>query len=148
MIRSIILMNLAILSCELAQPAFAQQAVLTSGALILSGYPANCGEVRTVVAPIYDLAESWRGWIYLSPRLFLLPRAQQLFWYTHECAHQIFGPSEAIADCWAARQGKIKGWLTAIELEGLLDMVRTLPGDAAHAVGPVRAEDLRRCYDG
>lgn len=137
----------AICCLALAQPAFAQQRALPAGALFLSGYQATCGPVETVVSPIHDIAESWGSWIFISPRLFLLPRAQQLFWYTHECAHHIFGPSETVADCWAVRQGKIQGWLDPGELKHLLEIVRGLPGDAAHAGGQVRAESLRRCYN-
>lgn len=142
------LINIFFVASFVAFPdyACAQQRTLTAGALFLSGYQATCGPIQTIISPINDIAESWGGWIYISPRLFGLPRAQQLFWYTHECGHQIFGSNETVADCWAVRQGKLQGWLDANEFKYLLDMIRSLPGDATHATGPVRAENLRRCY--
>jgi hypothetical protein len=144
--RDLICYFFAIFLAIVPSVAFAQQRTLNAGALFLSGYQATCGPIQTVVSPINDIAESWGGWIYVSPRLFGLPRAQQIFWYTHECGHQIFGSSEVVADCWAVQQGKVQGWLDAIDLKYLLDMVRRLAGDATHAAGQVRAENMQRCY--
>jgi hypothetical protein len=121
---------------------------MRAGSLFLSGYQATCGPIETVVSPIYDIAASQGGWIYLSPRLLRLPRAQQLFWYTHECAHNIFGPGEIRADCWAVRQGKTQGWLDTDEFKHLLKMIRGLAGDSAHPNGQKRAENMENCYYG
>lgn len=129
----------------LSAPAQAQQVVLP-GSLLLSGYRATCGPVATVIQPINDIALAFGGRIFLHPRLFGLPRAQQLFWYTHECAHQIFGPSESKADCWSVQQGKIQGWLTPDELSKLDRSMRDLPGDASHLTGRDRIAYIDRCY--
>ncbi|RXD07054.1 hypothetical protein EQZ23_02910 [Sphingomonas sp. UV9] len=86
------------------------------------------------------------GRIYLHPRVLDLPRAQQLFWYTHECAHQIFGPGEAAADCWAVQQGKIQGWLSRVELTRLNLSFRQFPRDAAHADGAARIAYMEKCF--
>lgn len=127
------------------QPAPAQRLILP-GALLLAGYRATCGPVDTMVQPINDIAAAYKGRIILHPRVFALPRAQQLFWYTHECAHQIFGPGEAAADCWAVQQGKIQGWLSHSELNDLGISMHRFPGDAAHADGQTRLAHMNKCY--
>ncbi|TXC70707.1 hypothetical protein FSB78_06980 [Sphingomonas ginsenosidivorax] len=127
------------------QPAAAQRLILP-GALLLAGYRATCGPVDTMIQPINDIAAAYTGRIILHPRVLNLPRAQQLFWYTHECAHQIFGPGEAAADCWAVQQGKIQGWLTSAELSALGASMRAFPGDANHADGPSRLAAMNSCY--
>jgi hypothetical protein len=127
------------------QPAAAQRLILP-GALLLAGYRATCGPVDTMIQPINDIAAAYTGRIILHPRVLDLPRAQQLFWYTHECAHQIFGPGEAAADCWAVQQGKIQGWLTSAELSALGVSMRRFPGDANHADGPSRLAAMNGCY--
>ena len=76
-----------------------------------------------------------------------MPGAQQMFWYTHECGHQMFGPSEPDADCYATRQGRQQGWLNVAEFRILEALVHRLPGDASHVSGPVRAAYMRLCYN-
>ena len=127
------------------QPAPAQRLILP-GALLLAGYRATCGPVDTMIQPINDIAAAYKGRIVLHPRVLDLPRAQQLFWYTHECAHQIFGPGEAAADCWAVQQGRIQGWLTRKELTALGVSMRQFPGDADHADGRARLVYMNTCY--
>lgn len=127
------------------QPAFAQRLILP-GALLLAGYRATCGPVDTMIQPINDIAAAYKGRIILHPRVLDLPRAQQLFWYTHECAHQIFGPGEAAADCWAIQQGKIQGWLSSAEFDRLTHSVRDFPSDATHADGQGRVRYMETCY--
>jgi len=131
----------------LPQPAAAQRLILP-GALLLAGYRATCGPVDTMIQPIEDIAAAYKGRIILHPRLLDLPRAQQLFWYTHECAHQIFGPGEAAADCWAVEQGKIQGWLSRDELTKLGTSMRDFPGDATHSDGRARIVSMEKCYAG
>ncbi len=137
----------AMLLALLMPQAASAQRMIAPGALQLSGYWATCGPVQTEVVQIADIAASTRGRIILNPNVFALPRAQQLFWYTHECAHQIFGPNEAVADCWSVEQGRVQGWLTRGEFEQLAASISRLRGDAAHADGPARAAHLRLCYD-
>ncbi|WP_380779681.1 hypothetical protein [Sphingomonas sp. R86520] len=127
------------------QPATAQRLILP-GALLLAGYRATCGPVDTMIQPIDDIAAAYKGRIILHPRVLDLPRAQQLFWYTHECAHQIFGPGEAAADCWAIQQGKLQGWLSREELDKLNTSIQQFPGDASHASGPARIASMEKCF--
>jgi hypothetical protein len=128
-------------------PAQAQRLILP-GALLLAGYRATCGPVDTLIQPINDIAAASRGRIYLHPRVLDLPRAQQLFWYTHECAHQIFGTGEAAADCWAVQQGRIQGWLSHAELIQLTRSMRSFSSDATHQDGPTRGVAMARCFAG
>ena len=127
------------------QPSAAQTVVLP-GALLLAGYRATCGPVDTMIQPINDIAAAYKGRIILHPRVLDLPRAQQLFWYTHECVHQIFGPGEAAADCWAVQQGKIQDWLTRDELAKLAVTMRYYPGDATHTDGAARIVAMDACF--
>lgn len=123
------------------------QKIVYAGSLLLAGYRATCGPVQAVVAPMRDIAAAQNGRIYLNPALLSLPRAQQMFWYTHECAHFIFGKGEARADCWAVQQGRIQGWLSPTEFQVLVRSMRAHPGDATHVAGPRRVAAMRRCYD-
>lgn len=137
---------LLLMAFLLPSAALAQQRVLPGG-LRLAGYWATCGPVETTIQKFNDIAASYGGTIILNPRLFALPRAQQMFWYTHECSHHIFGPSEEVADCWSVEQGRIQGWLNAAEFEALEVRIRVLPGDSSHANGPARAAYMSRCYN-
>jgi hypothetical protein len=145
MLRNLLVCAAASLLATAPQPAASQRLILP-GALLLAGYRATCGPVDTVIHPINDIAAAYKGRIVLHPRVLALPRAQQLFWYTHECAHQIFGPGEAAADCWAVQQGKIQGWLSSAELAALGTSMRQFPGDANHADGPSRLTHMNSCY--
>ena len=136
---------LLLLAILLPHSALAQQRI-RAGGLMLSGYWATCGPIETEVMKINDIAASSGRLIILDPRIFSLPRSQQIFWYTHECAHQIFGPSETIADCWAVEQGRNQGWLNRSEFEHLAAVIGRFRGDAEHSDGPKRAAYLRRCY--
>ena len=145
MLKNYLVAAAATLLAVFPQPAPAQRLILP-GALLLAGYRATCGPVDTMIKPIDDIAAAYKGRIVLHPRVLNLPQAQQLFWYTHECAHQIFGPNEAAADCWAVQQGKIQGWLSRPDLIALNTSMRALPGDGAHASGRDRSVYMDKCY--
>ena len=145
MFKSILAGAAAALLTAAPHPA-AAQTLIVPGALLLAGYRATCGPVDTMIKPIDDIAAAYKGRIILHPRVLDLPRAQQLFWYTHECAHQIFGPGEAAADCWAVQQGKIQRWLSREELRKLGLSMRNFIGDATHADGVARLVDMERCF--
>ena len=145
MFKNILAGAAASLLALVPQPAAAQRLILP-GALLLAGYRATCGPVDTMIQPIDDIAAAYKGRIILHPRVLNLPRAQQLFWYTHECAHQIFGPGEAAADCWSVQQGKIQGWLSRDELTKLDRTMQQFPGDASHESGPARIDYMEKCF--
>jgi hypothetical protein len=116
------------------------------GALRLAGYRATCGSVDTMIPPIDDIAAAYNGCMFLHPRVLDLPRAQELFWYTHECAHQILGPGEAAPDCWAVQQGKIQGWLTRDELSRLSGTMRRYRADETRSNGVARVVAMDACF--
>lgn len=136
-----------VIALSLSLPVAAQQRI-RSGTLRLAGFSASCGPIETDVMHFSDIAASSGNRIIINPRLFTMPRAQQMFWYTHECGHQIFGPSEPDADCWAIQQGRQQGWLNVSEMRQLETLIDRLPGDATHVSGPVRAAHMRQCYGG
>ncbi|MDM7955216.1 hypothetical protein [Blastomonas sp.] len=136
---------LAALLCLPVTAAPAQE-IVNAGDLTLAGYRASCGPVQTVLMKMYDIAEARDGRIFLNLRLLERPRAQQMFWYTHECAHHIFGAGEARADCWSVQQGRVQGWLTLAEFDALSKGMYVHPGDATHAAGPARVAAMRACY--
>jgi hypothetical protein len=123
------------------------QVRVAPGQLTLAGYRATCGPVDTLITRIGDIAAASRGRIYLNPAMLSLPRAQQLFWYMHECAHQIFGLGEPRADCWSVEQGRIQGWLSPSEFERLAEIMSARMGDATHADGPERVASMRTCFE-
>lgn len=143
---STLVASLLIAACWPAQGASAQQLV-PAGHLDLAGYQATCGPVQTVVLNMQDIAVTQGGRIYLNFKLLTRPRAEQLFWYTHECAHIIFGAGEMRADCWAVRQGRIQGWLQPRDFEALSASMRRHPGDRHHPAGPQRVAAMAACYD-
>lgn len=145
MLRIILACAAASLFALTPPPAVAQRLILP-GALLLAGYRATCGPVDTMIQPINDIAAAYKGRIILHPRVLDLPRAQQLFWYTHECGHQIFGPGEAAADCWAVQQGKIQGWLSREELTRLAHSMQQFPSDDTHASGRSRISYMEKCF--
>lgn len=141
-----IVASLVLTACWPAPSASAQQ-VLAAGQLDLAGYQATCGSARTVVLRMADIAATQGGTIYLSSVLMERPRAEQLFWYTHECAHLIFGAGEMRADCWAVQQGRLHGWLSPDDFDVLAASMRRHPGDRAHPPGPQRVAAMAACYD-
>jgi hypothetical protein len=96
--------------------------------------------------PIDDIAAAYKGRIILHPRVLDLPRAQQLVWYTHECAHQIFGQGEAAPDCRAVQQRKIQGWLTRDELSMLSGTMRRYRADETRSNGAARVVAMDACF--
>lgn len=146
---------LSLLICAFAvpQPAAAEEIVLRgtlyeAGNLQIGTRTPACGRARTVVtADLGDYGASIGGFIVLNPaRLDRLSAASRLFVYSHECAHQLYGPGEERADCYAAKRGKAEGWL----LEGDIEQVCTIfPHKSRSPEHPNRAERcaaIRACY--
>lgn len=79
------------------------------------------------------------------------------FWYYHECAHHALGHSlghrpmsrERDADCWAIRQMKARGLLTAAKLRTIQQDLQPLNGDGQlYLPGPQRAALVGYCATG
>jgi len=124
----------------------AEGRVYQPGALELGGAYPTCGWVPTTLGDIPDIALSTPGMIHINPAIFRLPRPLQLFWYAHECAHQLYGTSEGQADCWAARSGRDQGWLRAEDFAIIEWALEDNRGDSEHQPGPQRAALIRHCF--
>jgi hypothetical protein len=137
-----------LIACVLAGgiAAPAQGRVYQAGALSLGGTYPTCGWVPTTLADIPDIAQSTPGMIHLNPHILRLPQPLQLFWYAHECAHQLYGISEGQADCWAARRGRDQGWFREEDFAVIEWALEDNRGDAHHEPGPQRIALIRRCF--
>ena len=132
-----------VLAVAIAAPAHARR--YEPRALELGGVYPTCSWVPTTIAEIPDLAQSTPGMIHLNPALLRMPRPLQLFWYAHECAHQLHGINEGYADCWAIRMGRIEGWFQVQDF-ALLERTLSPHGDSQHLPAPQRSALLWRCF--
>lgn len=114
---------------------------------VIAGVPVSCMGAITVVQPIPDIAMAQPGVILLHPMLFQWPAPMQLFMYAHECAHQLYGGNEQVADCWAAQTGKQQGWFSYQDLVYVLQAFGASPGDQTHLPGPLRVQHILACYE-
>lgn len=128
----------------IASPA--EGRVYQAGALSLGGAYPSCGWVPTTLGEIPDIALSTPGMIHLNPAIYRLPRPLQLFWYAHECAHQLYGTSEGQADCWAVRSGRDQGWFRQEDLALIRWALENNDGDSEHQPGWERIALIERCY--
>ncbi len=122
--------------------------LIAPGKLRLDGHRMVCGKRPTVIDPTF---ESWGGaypgYLILNPvRLKGLPTPVKLFVYAHECGHQFIGRDEGAADCFGVKRGRRYGWLKAEGLAQVCDFISRLKGDADHAAGPKRCNEMRMCY--
>ena len=134
-----------VLAGGIAAPADGR--VYQPGEISLGGAYPSCGWVPATVEDIPDIALSTPGMIHLNPAILRLPRPLQLFWYAHECAHQLYGTSEGQADCWAARSGRDQGWLREEDFVLIEWALADNRGDSRHQPGPQRTALIRRCFD-
>jgi hypothetical protein len=81
----------------------------------------------------------------------------RVFWFYHECAHQVLGHTlgfrpisrERDADCWAIREMKRRGLLTAAKLRTIEADLHPLGGDGVlYLPGPRRAAYVGYCATG
>lgn len=107
-----------------------------------------CGRARTVVtSDLGDYGASIGGFIVLNPaRLDRLSAATRLFVYSHECAHQLYGPGEERADCYAAKRGKAEGWLRTEDLDQVCTIFPHKSRSPEHPHRAERCAAIRACY--
>lgn len=96
--------------------------------------------------------------ILLNPNILRRFRPiTRTFWFYHECAHHALGHSlgfrpmsrERDADCWAIRQMRRRGLLTAASLRTIQRDLSRLNGDGyLYLPGPQRAAYVRSCANG
>ncbi|MEC9369110.1 MAG: hypothetical protein VX871_10525 [Pseudomonadota bacterium] len=130
--------------------AYPKDKLLTAGQLRLAGRPMRCGATPTLISySFWDYGGATKDRIILNPsKLDPLPVPVQLFVYAHECGHQIYGPKEIGADCYAIKRGRREGWLNRDGLTEICTFFQDHPGDYAHPPGPQRCEIMTQCFDG
>ncbi len=118
------------------------------GQLKLKDYRIQCGARPTVIDDkLDDYGAAYPGFIILNTRLLdKLPRAVELWIYSHECGHQFRGPDEQTADCFGVQRGRREGWLNEDGLNQVCDFIGAAKGDNMHFAGPHRCEAMRACY--
>ena len=125
-----------------------EEKVLAPGSLRLAGRYMGCGHTPTLIShTFWDYGGAKKGMIILNPtKLDGLSDAVRLYVYTHECGHQVYGPRETRADCYAVERGKREGWLDATGVDEICAFLQHRPGDWVHPPGPKRCEIMRACY--
>jgi hypothetical protein len=95
-----------------------------------------------------DIAAAYPGYIILNPDRFrALPKVVRLYAFYHECGHQMRGPSEEAADCYAVEVGRRDGWLDLLGIQAICDFWRPYAGDSVHLPGPERCKLMKRCFE-
>lgn len=108
----------------------------------------SCGRARTILTgDLGDYGASIGAFIILNPKkLDRLSAATRLFVYSHECAHQLYGPGEERADCYAAKRGKAEGWLRETDINSVCRIFPHTSRSAEHPHRAERCEAIRACY--
>ena len=128
--------------------AYAPGRTLAPADYKIDGVPAACGKVRIVLnTALNDVAAAHPGFVILNPKHFaVLPKVVRLYAFGHECGHQLHGPSEEMADCYAVMRGEAQGWLDADGVQSVCDFWKASAGDNVHLPGPARCELMKRCF--
>lgn len=126
----------------------AKAQIYPPGAFAIDGIPVVCGGLPTAVdIRIPDAAMNNGQAILINPAVVgRLPTVLKLFTYAHECGHAVVGADELAADCWAIQTGKSQGWFPPEAFGALIALFQNNRGDIRHPPGPVRIENMRRCY--
>lgn len=126
-----------------------KEKVLAPGSLTLAGRRMSCGRTPTLIShTFWDYGGAKKGMIILNPtKMGGLSDAVRLYVYAHECGHQIYGPRELRADCYAVERGKREGWLDEIGMNDVCTFIEPHPSDWVHPPGPKRCEIMRACYE-
>ncbi len=132
-----------------ALDAAPKEKTLAPGTLKLAGRTMSCGRTPTLIShTFWDYGGAKKGIIILNPtKLKGLTETVRLYIYAHECGHQVYGPKETKADCYAVTRGKNKGWLTRSGMTEICAFIHPHPGDWVHPPGPKRCEIMTKCFD-
>lgn len=122
--------------------------LVAPGKLKVAGRSMRCGSTPTLISSTFwDYGGATKGKIILNPvKLADLPEAVRLYVYAHECGHQIYGPRETKADCYAVRRGVRQGWLKKSGMDEICHFLKDLPGDYVHPPGPKRCKAMTQCF--
>lgn len=132
-----------------APQAAPKNKLLAPGKLKLAGRYVRCGRTPTLMShTFWDYGGAKKGMIILNPsKLEGLSQSVRLYVYAHECGHQVYGPRETRADCYAVERGKREGWLTNAGMDEICTFLEPHPGDWVHPPGPKRCQLMRKCFD-
>jgi len=123
--------------------------IVPAGQLVLDGHRMTCRNLATVLDPnLNDYAAArYPQFIILNmPYVAKVPTAVKLWIYSHECGHQVGGPDENEADCYAVRRGRAEGWLNPQDMDAVCNFITAARPDAAHVSGPDRCNLMRECF--
>lgn len=123
--------------------------LVAAGQLRLAGRRMSCGRTPTLMsATFWDYGGATKNLIILNPvKLAPLPEAVRLYVFAHECGHQIYGPTETRADCYAVERGLREGWLDRAGMAAICEFLKDRPGDHVHPPGPERCRRMNICFD-
>lgn len=126
-----------------------KEKTVAPGRLKLAGRTMSCGRTPTLIShTFWDYGGAKKGIIILNPsKLEGLTDTTRLYIYAHECGHQLYGPKETKADCYAVKRGKRDGWLTHEGMNEVCTFLAPHPGDWVHPPGPKRCEIMTKCFD-
>ncbi|MEJ8571902.1 hypothetical protein [Microbaculum marinum] len=143
----------AFAACSVPARAVAEELVLRgtlyeAGDFRVGERIPNCGRARTILtADLGDYGASIGAFIILNPqKLDRLSAATRLFVYSHECAHQLYGPGEERADCYAAKRGKAEGWLQPSDIDAVCRIFPHKSRSAEHPDRAARCAAIQACY--
>ena len=130
--------------------AASEDKMIAPGRLRLSGRTMTCGRIPTLLShTFWDFggADKEKRRIILNPsKMEGLPKTVRWWIYAHECGHQIYGPGETRADCYAVERGKREGWLDQTGMDEICTFIRPFPADWVHPPGPKRCEVMQACF--
>ena len=128
--------------------AYAPGRTLAPAGFSVEGTPLVCGKVQLVLNPkLEDVAAAHPGFVIINPSAFeKLPKVVRLYAFGHECGHQIQGPDEEKADCYAMTAGADQKWLDVAGVQAICDFWKPLAADKGHLPGPERCEAMKRCF--
>ncbi len=144
-----LVLGTALLTSATSPPeASPKDRLLAPGTFKLAGRYVRCGRASTLIShTFWDYGGAKKGVIILNPtKLEGLSDTIRLFVYAHECGHQIYGPPETRADCYAVERGKREGWLTQAGVDEICTFLKPYPGDWLHPPGPKRCEIMQKCF--
>jgi hypothetical protein len=123
--------------------------IVPAGELIIDGYNVICGHRPTVLDPEREeYGAAYPGFLILNPKHLaaIKSTAVKLWIHAHECGHQLRGPDEETADCFAVQRGRRQGWLTPEGLDEVCKFMAPATGDNMHFTGTQRCQAMKQCY--
>jgi hypothetical protein len=123
--------------------------IVPYGQLVLDGHRMTCGNLATVLDPnLNDYAAApYPQFVILNmPLVAKVPTAVKLWIYSHECGHQVSGPDENKADCYAVRRGRAEGWLNPQGVDAVCSFISVARPDTYHVSGADRCALMHECY--